>query len=85
MEIELMAIAGLDKAIIGTTICRKTEVLCYNYSKCVELVIAKGISEEDAELFIAELASSNVEGAPVFVQLNNEQLEYDGTSSGTVH
>mgnify|MGYP007000117298 len=44
-----------------------------------------GISEEDAELFIAELASSNVEGAPVFVQLNNEQLEYDGTSSGTVH
>ncbi len=81
-----MAIEGLDSAIIGTTICNKTEVLCYNYEKCVRLVMQKGITEMDAESFIAELATTNVVGAPVFIQLDNDQLAYDRKrSGGTLH
>ena len=86
MEKELVAIEGLDSAIIGTTFCNETEVLCYSYDKCVRLVMQKGITEVDAESFIAELATTSVVGAPVFVQLDEVQLVYDRQcSSGTIH
>ena len=86
MEVDLVAIAGMDAAIVGTCLSNRREVLCYNYAKCVELIVAQGTSEADAELFIAELSSTDVEGAPVFVHFNDEQFFYDGYSdSGTVH
>lgn len=76
MEIEVVAIEGLDAAIIGTTIRDRQEVLCYDYDKCVAIIMAKGHSEEFAEEYIEGLSSQDFEGAPAFVYFDNDQEFY---------
>jgi hypothetical protein len=84
--IDLIAVQGMDGAIVGTCMHRGYEALCYNFDKCVELVIERGGTEEEAETLVQSLAASNVEGAPVFVHFNEDCLFDDGNSAGrTIH
>ena len=87
MEIEVFAIDGLDAAIIGTTVRHRQEVLCYDYDKCVAIVIAQGYSQEYAEEYIDRLSSADFEGAPAFVYFDNDQEFYGSspTEGATVH
>ena len=85
-DIELIAVHGLDNAIVGTCVTRGHEALCYNFDKCVEVITEQGYPEEEAALFVQSLAVSDVEGAPVFVHFNEDCLLDDGNSAGrTVH
>ena len=87
MEIEVVAIDGLDAAIIGTTVRYKQEVLCYDYDKCVAIIIAQGYSVEYAEEYVDRLSSQDFEGAPAFVFFDNDQEFYGSslTEGATVH
>lgn len=63
---ETLKADGFDDAIIG--VCEgwyskntHHEVICYDYEKCVEILVGQGMSEDDAE----EWMSFNVTGAYV--------------------
>lgn len=87
MEVELIAVDGLDDAIVGTTFCNRVEVLCYDYDKAVQLAMhGNDMSEADAELLIADLAVADVVGKPLFIHFYDNNSEYDGLSaSATLH
>jgi len=83
-DIEVLALSGLDEAIIGSTVRDGREVLAYNYDKAVEIIIKAGHSEEYAEEWIAEVSSRDFEGAPAFVYVDNNQEFYgSSTPAGT--
>jgi hypothetical protein len=86
-DIEVVAIDGLDAAIIGSTVRNGREVLAYNYDKAIAIIISKGHSEEYAEEWIAEVSSQEFDGAPAFVYFDDDQ-EFYGSSAPpgiTVH
>ena len=87
VDIEVLAIEGLDDAIIGSTIRNGREVLAYNYDKAVNLIIAAGHSKEYAEEWIAEVSSKEFDGAPAFIYVDNNQEFYGPSSPAgtTVH
>ena len=87
-DIEVIAIDGLDNAIIGSTVRNGREVLAYNYDKALTIIISNGHSEEYAEEWIADVASREVDGAPAFVYLDDHQELYGSSSAPpgiTVH
>ena len=75
-DIEVLAIDGLNDAIIGSTVRDSREVLAYDYDKAIAIIMASGHDEEYAENWIAEMSSEDVEGAPAFVYLDNDQKPY---------
>ena len=86
-DIEVVAIQGLDAAIIGSTLRNGVEVLAYDYDKAVDLLMSSGYSEKNAEDFIAEVSETEFQGAPAFVYLDNDN-EFYGSSTPigtTVH
>jgi len=87
VDIEVLAIEGLDDAIIGSTIRNGREVLAYNYDKAVDIIKAAGHSEEYAEEWIAEVSSKEFDGAPAFIYVDNNQEFYGPSSPAgtTVH
>jgi hypothetical protein len=85
LDIEVVAIQGLDAAIVGTTVRNNCEVLAYDYDKAVAIVIANGHSEAYAEDYITELSSQEFEGAPAFVYFNNDTENYGADTGVTIH
>tara|TARA_R100001377_G_scaffold69191_1_gene44482 strand:+ start:1585 stop:1857 length:273 start_codon:yes stop_codon:yes gene_type:complete len=86
-DIEVVAITGLDSAIIGTAVRNSREVLAYDFGKTIDILLHQGYSEQDAEEYVAELADKEFDGAPIFIYIDDEPKLY-GTSpeSGiTVH
>jgi len=79
-DVEVVSIAGLDAAIIGTAVVNDCDVLAYDYYAAVAVIIANGFSEEYAEEWIADVASREFDGAPVFVYFDDDQ-EFYGTSA----
>ena len=86
-DIEVLAIDGLNDAIIGSTVRDGREVLAYDYDKAIAIIMASGHDEEYAENWIAEMSSEDVEGAPAFVYLDNDQKPYGFSppTGSTVH
>jgi len=86
-EIEVLALSGLDEAIVGTTLRNDREVLAYNYDIAVAIIMAKGHTEEYAEDWIAEVSSDKFDGAPAFVYFDNHQEHYGNSPPAgiTVH
>tara|TARA_B110000858_G_C17667289_1_gene410189 strand:+ start:49 stop:315 length:267 start_codon:yes stop_codon:yes gene_type:complete len=86
-DIEVLAIEGLNAAIIGSTLKGGREVLAYDYDKAVAIIMASGHDEEYAENFIAEMSSDDIDGAPAFVYLDYEQEPYGFSppTGSTVH
>ena len=78
--IEVVAIDGLDEAIVGSTVINGREVLAYNYDQAVSIIVSKGYSEEFAIKWIAEVSSQEFEGAPALVYFDNDQ-EFYGSST----
>jgi len=87
-DIDLLAIDGLDEAIVGSAMSNGHEVLVYDFDKCVEIIIGAGSTVEYAEEYVMELSMSNINGIPIFVNFDNN-LEYYGESpsagAATVH
>ena len=77
LHIEMIAITGLDSAIIGTTVRNGREVLAYDYDKAVQIIVASGRDIEYAEKFIEEAARFHEEDGPAFVYLDVEEENYD--------
>lgn len=78
LDIEVIAITGLDGAIIGTTVRNGREVLAYDYDKAVAIIVGNGHDVEYAEKFIEEAARFHEgEGGPAFVYLDVEEECYD--------
>ncbi len=77
-QVEVVAIDGLDAAIIGTTVRGTREVLAYDYDKAVEILMDHGYTQESAEDWIKEVTSAEFDGAPTFVY-----LDYDKDTNGT--
>ena len=75
-DIELLAIEGLDAAIVGTAVINGRDVLAYDYKKTVEILVSAGHSDEYAEEWIAEVASIESYGAPAFVYFENDKKFY---------
>jgi len=78
-DIDLLAIDGLDAAIVGSAMVDGQEVLIYDFDKCVEVIIGAGSTIEYAEEYVLELSMSNIKGIPIFVNFDNN-LEYYGES-----
>jgi len=76
-DIEVIAIKGLDSAIIGTTVRDGREVLAYDYDKAVEIIVSNGHDVEFAERFIEEAARYHEKDGPAFVYLDVEEENYD--------
>lgn len=76
-DIEVIAITGLDSAIIGTTVRDGQEVLAYDYDKAVAIIVSNGHDVEYAEKFIEEAARYHENGGPAFVYLDVEEECYD--------
>lgn len=87
-DIQLLAIGGLDGAIIGSAMTNGEEVLCYDYDKCVEIIIGAGNDIAYAENYVLELSKATTKGIPIFVHFDNS-LEYYGeppsVGAATVH
>jgi hypothetical protein len=77
LDIEVIAINGLDSAIIGTTVRNGREVLAYDYDKAVQIIVQSGRDIEYAEKFIEEAARYHEEGGPAFVYLDVQEDIYD--------
>lgn len=77
LDIEVIAINGLDSAIIGTTVRNGREVLAYDYDKAVAIIVGNGHDIEYAEKFIEEAARFHEEGGPAFVYLDVQEDIYD--------
>ena len=87
LEIEVVSVTGLDDAIIGTAMRNSREVLAYDFAKTVQIVLNRGLSMEEAEDYVSDLAERDFEGAPVFIYVDNEPRIY-GSEHGpgtTVH
>ena len=86
-DIEVVAIQGLDAAIIGSTVRNGVEVLAYDYDKAITVLMSSGYSAKYAEDFIAEVSEKDFEGAPAFVYLDNDNEFYVSSTPGgtTVH
>ncbi len=83
-DIEVVAIQGLDAAIIGSTVRNGVEVLAYDYDKAIDVLVSSGYSEKNAEDFIVEVSEKDFEGAPAFVYLDKDNEFYgSSTPSGT--
>ena len=87
-DIQLLAIGGLDGAIIGSAMTNGEEVLVYDYDKCVEIIIGAGGDIEAAENYVLELSEATTKGIPIFVHFDNS-LDYYGeppsVGAATVH
>jgi hypothetical protein len=81
-DIEVVAIDGLDDAIIGSTVRNGREVLAYDYEKAVEIIVAAGHSQEFAEEWVAELSYEEFDGAPAFVYFDDQKFYGSSTPSG---
>ena len=70
---------GFDEAIIGTAMVAGNEVIAYSAEKCIEVLIAQGMSDEEA----LEYFEFNVSGAyvgpetPVYVYEMDKELVDD--------
>jgi dihydroxyacetone kinase DhaKLM complex PTS-EIIA-like component DhaM len=86
-DIEVVAIQGLDSAIIGTAIRDGQEVLAYDFEKTVEILLDRGSSMEEAEEYVTDLAQRQFVGAPVFIYVDNDQDSYGFSTEDerTVH
>ena len=76
-DIEVVAINGLDSAIIGTTVRDGREVLAYDYDKAIAILMSHGFDMEHAEKFIAEAEAFHDEGGPTFVYLDIHEEVHD--------
>jgi len=76
-DIQLLAVGGLDGALIGSAMANGEEVLVYDYDKCVEIIIGAGCDVGYAENYVFELSKATTKGIPIFVHFNNS-LEYYG-------
>tara|TARA_X000001036_G_C20651320_1_gene795109 strand:- start:334 stop:612 length:279 start_codon:yes stop_codon:yes gene_type:complete len=90
-DIEVLAITGLDDAIIGTTLKNGREVLAYDYDKAVAIIQKAGYSEELAEAWLDKATNEEFDGSPAFIFLDrgaatsSNDREYYGFSGITVH
>jgi hypothetical protein len=82
-KIELIAVEGLNEAIIGTTLRDDREVIAYDFGKAVELVIASGQTNEEATRFIENLSQDVFKGSPAFIYMDNDQ--YGFTRERIIH
>lgn len=76
-DIEVIAINGLDSAIIGTTVRNGREVLAYDYDKALKIIVQSGRDVEYAEKFLEEAAAYHREGGPAFVYLDVQEDIHD--------
>ena len=76
-DIEVIAIKGLDSAIIGTTVRNGREVLAYDYDKAIAIIMSSGFDKDYAENFIAEAEAFHTETGPTFVYLDIHEEVYD--------
>jgi|TARA_B110000977_G_scaffold6048_1_gene8517 hypothetical protein len=85
--IEVVAISGLDGAILGSAVINGREVLAYDFDKAIGIILACGHTEEYAYDYLTEVSEKKVEGGPVFVYLDNDDEFYgSATPTGsTVH
>ena len=87
-DIELLAIGGLDGAVVGSAMTNGEEVLVYDYDKCVEIIIGAGCDIAYAENYVLALSQATTKGVPLFVHFDNS-LEYYGeppsVGAATVH
>ena len=74
--IEVVAVEGLESAVLGTAIRGSREVLAYDYHKAVTIFLSYGKTIEDIEEYIASVAAQEFEGAPIFVYLDNTKSPY---------
>ena len=74
--IEVVAVEGLEDAVLGTAVRGSCEVLAYDYHKAVTIFLSYGKTIEDIEEYIASIASEEFEGAPIFVYLDNTKSPY---------
>jgi|TARA_B110000503_G_scaffold39360_1_gene64755 hypothetical protein len=86
-KIEVLAITGLDDAILGSAVVNGQEVLAYDFDKAIGIILAVGHTEEYAHDYLSELADQKAEGAPVFVYIDNDDEFYGSTASDgtTIH
>lgn len=86
-KIEVLAITGLDDAILGSAVVNGQEVLAYDFDKAIGIILAVGHTEEYAHDYLSELAEQKAEGAPVFVYIDNDDEFYGSTASDgtTIH
>lgn len=68
---------GFDEAVIGLDI--RSGVLVYSYKKCIEILVAEGMTEEDAvEHFHFNVAGAWVgEKTPIFVDDDWQDFEVE--------
>ena len=83
-EIELVAINGLDSAIIGTALRGELEVLAYDFEKTVNILLKRGSTIQEAEDYVADLAAQDFEGAPIFIYIDEIYGHSPGAET-TVH
>lgn len=82
-DIEVVAITGLDGAIIGTALRGAREVLAYDFSKTVDILLYQGYSEREAEDYVAGLAEKEFDGAPIFIYIDEPKIYGTSPESGT--
>jgi len=82
MELEMIAIEGLDEAILGTGIrTSKSEVLVYDGDVAEEILLHMGYGENSLPYFLESIDLDGLgDKAPMFIYLDNDQNPYDRTT-----
>ena len=73
MEVEMIAIEGLDKALIGTGLNGSTEVLVYDAAKAETLLFENGFGAESLHDYLYTVGIDDLgHSAPLFVYLDDK-------------
>lgn len=74
MEVSMVAVEGLDKAVIGTALCTGgREVLVYDADKAEQILYDSGYGEDALYPFLVSCGYEELgDDAPIFVYLDDE-------------
>lgn len=83
MILEMIAIEGLDDAILGTGIrTSKNEVLVYDGDVAEEILLYMGYGENSLPHFLESIDLDSLgDKAPMFIYLDSDKDIYDRTSN----
>jgi len=83
MILEMIAIEGLDDAILGTGIrTSKNEVLVYDGDVAEEILLYMGYGEHSLPHFLESIDLDSLgDKAPMFIYLDSDKDLYDRTSN----
>ena len=71
-QVEVIAVDGLEEAIVGSSHIRGSEVLVYSIEACISIMLSNGYDHAEATETMGELMLDPTPGNPIFMYLTDK-------------